>query len=78
MSYLQQFNILLRYKEGIANKLVDMLFRPLTHSTLFVAIQIQPLEPIEYAKDYENDTDFGHSYLKLMQGKLSEYQLRMI
>ncbi|XP_016648322.1 PREDICTED: uncharacterized protein LOC107880736 [Prunus mume] len=61
MSFLQQFNIVIKYKKGTTNKLADMLFRPPTpvSSVLLVTMQIQLIVPSEYAKGYDTDTDFS-------------------
>lgn len=42
MSYLQQFNIVIKYKRGATNNLADILSRPPTptKSTLLMAMQI--------------------------------------
>ncbi|TXG50795.1 hypothetical protein EZV62_023319 [Acer yangbiense] len=78
MSYLQQFNIVIKYKKGVTNKLADMLSRPPTpvSSTLLVAMQIQPMVPSEYATRYDTDPDFVTNYQRLLQGKTSEYQMK--
>ncbi|CAL2257591.1 unnamed protein product [Prunus armeniaca] len=78
MSYLQQFNIVIKYKKGTTNKLADMLSRPptLVSSALLVAMQIQLIVPSEYAKGYDTDTGFNLAYAKLQQGKTSEFQLK--
>ncbi|KAI5338801.1 hypothetical protein L3X38_018073 [Prunus dulcis] len=78
MSYLQQFNIVTKYKNGVTNKLADMLSRPPKpiSSALLVDMLIQPIVPSEYAKRYDTDTDFNLTYAKLQQGKTSEFQLK--
>ncbi|CAL2229056.1 unnamed protein product [Prunus armeniaca] len=77
MSYLQQFNIMIKYKKGATNKLADMLSRPLTpvSSALLVAMKIQHIVPSEYAKGYDTYANFNLAYAKLQQGKTSEFQL---
>ncbi|CAL8152321.1 unnamed protein product [Prunus armeniaca] len=78
MSYLQQFNIVIKYKKGATNKLADMLSRPpiLVSSALLVAMQIQPIIPSKYAKWYDTYVDFNSAYVELQQGKTSEFQLK--
>ncbi|CAL2255234.1 unnamed protein product [Prunus armeniaca] len=78
MSYLQQFNIVIKYKKGATNKLADMLSRPpiLVSSALLVAMQIQPIIPSKYTKWYDTYVDFNSTYVKLQQGKTSEFQLK--
>ena len=41
-----------------------------------VAIKIQPIVPLEYTKGYDTDPDFNSAYMKLQQGKASEFQLK--
>ena len=72
MSYLQQFNIVIKYKKGMTNKLADMLSRPPApiSSALLVAMKIQPIVPSEFAKGYDTDADFSPAHAKLQQGKI--------
>ena len=55
-----------------------MLSRPptLVSYILLVAMQIQPIALSEYAKGYDQGTDFSSAYAKLQQGKTSEFQLK--
>jgi len=65
--YLQQFNIIIKYKKGVTNNLFYMLSRPpvQTNFSLLVAIIIQSLEPSKFYLSYEEDADFGENYRKL-------------
>ena len=60
MSYIQQFNIVIKYKKGATNKLAYMLsWCPIiTKSTLLVAIKNQPTENFECTKGYSIHSDF--------------------
>lgn len=50
MTYLQQFNLVIRYKKGAHNKLADMLSRPpLTTLCLALFMKIEPASHEEYA-----------------------------
>ncbi|KAM0963764.1 hypothetical protein EV2_023513 [Malus domestica] len=62
MLYLQQFNIIIRYKKGTTNKLADTLSRPPSYSAVLVAMQIQPVVLSGYAKKYDNDQDFKERF----------------
>lgn len=59
MTYLQQFNIVIKYKKGVHNKLVDMLSRPpITTLCFSVFMQVQPSCHDDYADEYMKDPDF--------------------
>lgn len=72
MSYLQQFNIVIKYKKGGTNKFADMLSRPLTPIcyALLVAMQIQPIVPSEYTKRYDIYTYCSSTHDKLQKERL--------
>ena len=36
MGFLQQFHLVIKYKKGIHNKVVDMLSRPLMNASIFI------------------------------------------
>lgn len=57
MTYLQQFNLVIKYKKGVNKKLADMLSRPpiTTLFCLLVFMQIQPSCHDEYIDEYNND-----------------------
>lgn len=74
--YLQQVNIIIRYKKGTTNKLADMLSRPPSYSTVLVAMQIQPAVLSEYAKKYDNDQDFKEPFEKLQHGKTCQFEIK--
>ncbi|GJY15488.1 transposable element [Tanacetum coccineum] len=74
MTYLQQFNIVIKYKKGSRNKLDDMLSRPpVAMLCLSVFMQVQPSSHDEYASEYANDLDFIHVIEDLESGKPTEY-----
>ncbi|CAL2248461.1 unnamed protein product [Prunus armeniaca] len=68
MSYLQQFNIIIKYKKWVTNKLADMLSRPQGHSALLVAMQLQPVVLSEYVTSYDSDPEFKMFFDKLQHG----------
>lgn len=74
--YLQQFNIIIRYKKGTTNKLADMLSRPPSYSAVLVAMQIQPVVLSEYAKKYDNDHDFKEPFEKLQHGMTCQFEIK--
>ncbi|KAI5350963.1 hypothetical protein L3X38_003854 [Prunus dulcis] len=77
MSYLQQFNIVIKYTKGATNKLADMLSSPPTpiSSALLVTMKIQHIVPSEYSKGYDTDANFNSAYAKLQAVKKCEFQL---
>ncbi|GJT73573.1 transposon ty3-I gag-pol polyprotein [Tanacetum coccineum] len=71
ITYLQQFNIVIKYKKGVHNKLADMLSRPpLPTLSLTVFMQVQPSCHDEYASEYKNDPDF-HRAIEDIEGSNS-------
>ncbi|CAL9018650.1 unnamed protein product [Prunus brigantina] len=76
MSYLQQFNIIIKYKKGVTNKLADMLSRPPRHSALLVALQLQPVVLSEYITSYDSDPEFKMFFDKLQRGKPCQFEMK--
>lgn len=77
MSYLMAFNIVIRYKKGITNKLADMLSRPsVSVSALVMAMQIQSLVPANYATWYVTDESLKDVYAKAQTGQKVEFEIR--
>ena len=56
MGFLQQFNLVVRYKKGIYNKVSDMLSRPIVNSSVILKHN-SVLHEI-YIELYANDSDF--------------------
>ena len=75
MSYLMAFNILIRYKKGVTNRLADMLSRPPIRS-LLVAGRLQPIIPTEYAESYSTSRDFSKVYELATTGQKGEFDVR--
>lgn len=71
MSYLQPFNVVMKYKEGVTNKLADMLSRPPNSaaSSLLVAMHIQLITPLGYAKGYTTYPNLETSTIHYCEGK---------
>ncbi|CAL8137529.1 unnamed protein product [Prunus armeniaca] len=76
MSYLQQFNIIIKYKKWVTNKLADMLSRPPGHSALLVAMQLQPAVLSKYVTSYDSDQEFKMFFDKLQRGKPFQFQMK--
>jgi hypothetical protein len=56
MGFLQQFHLVIRYKKGIFNKVVDMLSRPIISA--LVILKQSPIMHESYVEQYALDTDF--------------------
>ncbi|XP_031486836.2 uncharacterized protein LOC116255191 [Nymphaea colorata] len=77
MSYLQQFNIVIKYKQGSQNKLADMLSRPPQASVCLTGfMQIQPSQHDDYVHLYMHDPDFCEHYKAAQTGIKSEYTIK--
>eukprot|EP01018_Ginkgo_biloba_P010322 Gb_18698 [translate_table: standard] len=61
MSYLQQFNLVIKYKKGVTNKIADLLSRPPKSTTLIVVMQLQPfpLEELHIQRRLRFPSDYG-------------------
>jgi hypothetical protein len=60
MGFLQQFHLVIRYKKGIFNKVVDMLSRPIISAS--VILKQSPIMHESYVEQYALDTDFKEVY----------------
>jgi hypothetical protein len=60
MGFLQQFHLVIRYKKGIYNKVVDMLSRPII--SVSVILKHSPIMHESYVEQYALDTDFKEVY----------------
>jgi len=67
MGFLQQFHLVIKYKKGNANKLVDMLSRPPTSKniTLGTLMHMEPFTHDAYIEAYLEDEDFKEVYQQL-------------
>jgi hypothetical protein len=70
MGYLQQFHLVIRYKKGIHNKVVDMLSRP--PSTIATILKHTSITRESYIEQYAQDKDFKEVYETLSHGKRAE------
>jgi hypothetical protein len=78
MGFLQQFHLVIKYKKGINNKVVDMLSRPFISAS--IVLKNASLSHDSYVEQYVTNEDFKHVYEKLthsahvenyhLQGKL--------
>jgi hypothetical protein len=60
MGFLQHFHLVIRYKKGIFNKVVDMLSRPIISAS--VILKHSPIMHESYVEQYALDTDFKEMY----------------
>jgi hypothetical protein len=60
MGFLQQFHLVIKYKKGIFNKVVDMLSRPIVSAS--VIIKQSPIMHESYVEQYALDADFKEVY----------------
>jgi hypothetical protein len=60
MGFLQQFHLVIRYKKGIFNKVVDMLSRPIVSA--LVILKQSPIMHESYVEQYALDADFKEVY----------------
>ena len=61
MGFLQQFHIVIKYKKGIHNKVVDRLSRPSTNASII--LQNSSLTHESYIEQYAEDKDFKKVYI---------------
>jgi hypothetical protein len=60
MGFLQQFHLVIRYKKGIYNKVVDMISRPIISAS--VIFKHSSIMHESYVEQYALDTDFKEVY----------------
>lgn len=70
MGFLQQFHLVIRDKNGIYNKVVDILLRPIVNSSIILKHNYV-LHEI-YIDKYAYDNDFQDVYASLSQGNQIE------
>ena len=71
MGFLQHFHLVIRYKKGIYNKVVDMLLsRPIASASIILKHNSVMHE--SYVEQYALDNDFKDVYATLCQGNQVE------
>lgn len=70
MGFLQQFHLVIRYKKGIYNKVVDIISRRILNS--FVILKHNSVLHESYIEQYANDSNFQEVYAILSQGNQIE------
>ena len=70
MGFLQQFHLVIRYKNDIHNKVANMLSRPIINSSTILKHNSVLHE--SYIEQYAQDMDFKDVYETLSQGKRVE------
>jgi len=66
MGFLQKFHLVIRYKKGIYNKVVDMLSRP--NVSALVILKHNYIMHESYVEQYALDSNFKDVYATLCQG----------
>jgi hypothetical protein len=66
MGFLQQFHLVIKYKKGTCNKVVDMLSSPPIVSSII--LKNTSLSHDSYVEQYAIDEDFKEVYVKLTLG----------
>ena len=66
MGFLQQFHLVIKYKKGTSNKVVDMLSHPPISTSIILHNASLSFE--SYVEQYANDDDFKEIYEKLTHG----------
>ena len=70
MGFLQQFDLVIKYKKGIHNKVADMLSRPPINASII--LQNSSLTHESYIEQYAEDKYFKKVYASLIHGKYEE------
>ena len=70
MGFLQQFHLVIKYKKGIYNKVVDVLSRPIVNSSIILKYNYV-LHEI-YIEQYAYDNDLQDVYASLRRGNQIE------
>jgi hypothetical protein len=66
MGFLQQFHLVIKYKKGTSNKVVDLLSRPPIVAS--VILKNTSLSHDSYVEKYAIDEDFKEVYVNLTLG----------
>ena len=66
MGFLQQFHLVIRYKKGTLNKVVDMLSRPIIG--VVTLLKNDSIVHDRYIEQYASDDDFKDVYANLSKG----------
>lgn len=75
MGFLQQFHLVIKYKKGTSNKVVDMLSRPPISSSIIFHNASLYFE--SYVEQYANNNDFKEIYATLTHGsQVDNYHLQ--
>ena len=70
MGFLQQLHLVIKYKKGIYNKVVDIIFRPIVNSSIILKHNYVLHE--SYIEQYAYDNEFQDVYASLKQGNQIE------
>lgn len=65
MGFLQQFHLVIKYKKGSHNKVVDMLSRPPIQNA-FIILQNSSMVHESFQEQYTNDENFKNIYATLI------------
>ena len=66
MGFLQKFHLVIRYKKGIYNKIVDIISRTIIN--VAILLKNHSVMPESYVEKNAHDVDFQEVYLNLSQG----------
>lgn len=69
-SYLQQFHLIIKYKKGITNNVVDCFSHPPTYHALMIMFTSH-LGFLTWSSQYAQDPDFGVTYTSLQNPSTS-------
>ena len=70
MGFLQQFHLVIRYKKGNFNKVVDMLSIPIINASTL--LKNDSIVHESYIEQYAHDVDFQYVYASLSEGNQVE------
>ena len=70
MGFLQQFHLVIRYKKGIYNMVVDIISRPIVSASII--FKHNSIMHDIYVEQYALDNDFKDVYATLCQGNQVE------
>ena len=70
MGFRQQFHLVIRYKKGIHNKVVDMLSKPIINASTILKHNL--VMHRSYIEQYAQDIDFKDEYATLSHGNQVE------